>query len=250
MYMRFVHRRMKSERPEELQAIYDTKILPVLRKVPGCVFASVIRNENVKKRDEYISMTLWSSREAVDVYRQSGQFQVFADLLLPWMAESSEWAIQLNQDQTLEYKPVIETARESMLTTVAGLEREPTKEALAAMHVRLVSLKANPTKKQEFIDVYNKEVLPELYLQKGCRFAFLTSNVNEANTFLSCTIWDSLHDAEAYEKTGVSQQLLLKLKHTLSELVQWKMDLGSSQKIATGDDMTVENYEIITGHTL
>ena len=117
------------------------------------------------------------------------------------------------------------------------------------MFLRIVSVSIQPGKIDAFRRIYTDEVIPVLRNLKGCRFAFLTESVEEANKVLCITIWDRKEDADAYEKSGRYDELKAKLQHTFSGLYQWKMalDKESAEKRVTSEDLHVDMYSIIVG---
>jgi heme-degrading monooxygenase HmoA len=102
----------------------------------------------------------------------------------------------------------------------------------------------------EFRNIYGSEIIPTLKKTKGCRFAYLTENIQEEDDAISVTIWDSKEDADNYEKSGVFEDLTEKVKHTFSNLFQWKMALekdSQGSKISTSADLKVSHYTMVAG---
>jgi heme-degrading monooxygenase HmoA len=248
MYMRLFQIKIKSEKLPELQQFYETKVIPALQGLPGCRHASLIHSAH--RADESISLTLWDSRENAEAYEQSGLFQQLLQASQPFMADSSEWKIQLSEDLKLEYlpvpeEPVVKSYNVDATTDAKALPEAPT----AFMYLRIVSAKIGSGMIEEFRRLYAEKIIPALRGVPGCRYAFLTESLEAQNEVISVTIWDSRQDAENYERSGLFDQLTQKVKHTFSELYQWKMALENARRgqVATSEDLRVEHYSVVTG---
>ena len=245
MFMRLVHRKIKPESLSEYRRMYETKFIPALQQTLGCLYAGLIQSTH--HADECISLTLWDEKENAEAYESSG---VFANILHdaePYLADSSEWRFQLAEDLTLQYQPVpvepvVQAYRVTTTTTNTGIPQSP------SLYLRIVSPNLRPGKLEEFKRIYNDEILTALRSVKGCLFAFLTENIKE-DQVISVTIWQSKHDADVYELTGIFNQLVKKVEHTFSEAYQWKMQLEkeSGGKAITSEEMKVEGYSMVAG---
>ena len=248
MYMRLVHVRYQPDSLAKVQQTYDESIIPRLQKTEGCLFASALKSE--AHPGEGISMTLWKSRDHAEAYEKSGVFQELFDKVKPYLVDSSEWKVQLSEDLTLEYQPVSQEPVVKTYATAAQTDREgPPHEKTRLMFLRIVSVSIQPGEIDAFRRIYTDEVIPVLRNLKGCRFAFLTESMEEANKVLCITIWDRKEDADAYEKSGRYDELKGKLQHIFSGLYQWKMalDKESAEKLVTSEDLHVDTYSIVVG---
>jgi heme-degrading monooxygenase HmoA len=101
----------------------------------------------------------------------------------------------------------------------------------------------------EFKKLYADIIIPTLKKTPGCQYAYLTESMQEENQIISLTIWDSKEDADRYEKSGRFKELVEKVKHTFSELYQWKMALEkeTGKKAKTSEDLEVSRYSVVTG---
>ncbi len=248
MYMRVWQARVNPERLSEIRQVYEEKVIASLQNVNGCLFASLMQSES--RPDECISMTLWAEQTHAEAYGKSRLFQSLVDEFRPFLADSAEWKIQLSNEMTVKYEPIPEEPTVKSFSVAAPSEeaiRE--KERPQTMYVRIVSPKIRPGKMEEFKRIYAKEILPALREVKGCRYAYLTESTKDKNEVVSITIWDSQLDAENYETGGLFDQLREKVKHTFSELYQWKMKLekDTGKPVVTSDDMTVMHYHVVTG---
>ena len=198
-------------------------------------------------------MTLWESQPSAEAYEKSGSFRQLMDGAKPYLADSSEWKIQLTKDMTLEYAAIPEepTVSSYAVSMTSDTKIQAPVGQTPDTYLRIVSVKLKPGKLDEFKQLYESEIIPALQAAKGCRHAYLTTPNSQANEAISITIWDRKTDAEAYERSGLFTKLLEKTKHLYSELFQWKMHLDHqhSGQSATSEDVQVQGYSVVTGRS-
>jgi len=248
MYMRFVQTKIKPDRLSELRQHYEQKVVPALKKMAGCLYACLMHSKH--HQDESISLTLWDTPQQAEAYEQSGVFQQLLQEARPYLSEASEWRIQLSRDLTLEYLPITaEPTVKSYAVTASADENLPAHMQIPSMYLRIVSPKIKPGKMEEFKTLYSEEIIPVLRTVQGCRYAYLTESMKEKTEIISVTLWDSIEDAENYERSGAFDKLTEKVKHTFSELYQWKMGLEKEYRgrVATSEDLTIQHYDIVAG---
>lgn len=248
MFIRFVHVSVKPEHVVDIRNLYESTVVPTLQKVSGCLFAGLIRNEH--KPEEFTSMTLWKSGEQAVAYEQGPVYKELLEVSRQYLADSTEWRIQLTKDLELEYAPV---PQEPVINT---FEVKAEKEGSAmrssyfpSMYVRIVSVQLQEGKMEEFREVYEHEILPVLREVRGCHYVFLTEGSSDRNEVISITVWDSKQDADAYESSGLFNELTERIQHTLSEIYQWKMNLqrqGGKQVVTTAD-VNVQSFSGVVG---
>ena len=102
---------------------------------------------------------------------------------------------------------------------------------------------------EEFKKIYTQQILPSLRAVDGCRYAALSENAQEKSEALSLTIWDTRQNAINYEGSELSINHVEKVKHTFSDLFQWKILLEeeNSEKVTTSEDPRSNHYTIVTG---
>jgi len=248
MFMRFLQFKVNAEFIPEFEKFYDSVVLPQLQKISGCLFAGLIRSK--PEENEFASLTFWEEQEQAEKYERSGVFQSLVDKARPFLSESTEWKIHLSDNMELEYAPVTE---EPMIKkySVADSDDSPEKINMKSsqLYIRIVSVKVQSGKLNEFKELFHNQVIPALKSTKGCRHIFLTQSIQESDEFISVTIWDSERDADLYESSGKFSELVSKLKQTFSQFYLWKMSLEKdySAKVKTSADMKVEKYNLITG---
>jgi len=249
--MRLLQLKAKPEGLELSRDFYDSTVIPRLRTVKGCRFARLIQNRQDKT--ELISMTLWESEKEAEDFEKSPVFEQIMFDIKPLLAESSEWKVQLSEKMELEYKPEIEepTVQSFPVSTQKDLKSEKPCDS-SPVYMRIVSHKLQKGKLSEFKTLYRKEIIPVLQKIEGCCYAYLMENLQSGEEILSVTIWDSRWSAEDYERSGQFDRLVEKVKHTFSQLNQWKMALSKDpdRKAKTSDDTKVDHYQIVSKQNL
>ena len=244
MFMRLVQAKYDPAALIIIRQIYDQKIIPQLQEMKGCLFACLIKSEMVT--EEGLSLTLWDTQENAENYVNSGMYQLMVDQIKPYLQFSNEWKAQLSKDMKIEYKPV---ADEPVVTSYRTLAQFGEAIPVELMYLRLLSLKIQEGKMDEFVTIYQQEILPMLKNVPGCRYAYLTTSSERKHEAISVTIWNSKQDVEHYENKGPFKTFLEKTSHTFSELYQWKIALENDQTghVVTSDDPSTKYYSVVTG---
>ena len=251
MYMRLLKIQVKSDKTDILRSFYDAIVINELQKIEGCLFASLLQRNN--KSNEWISLTLWDSKDNADAYQKSGLYKRLLDQAKPFLEESSEWKVQLSENLELEYLPDEEEPDLEQFTVTV---HERTKQGLfkqhSKMYVRIVSHILQKNKITEFRDIYQDSIIPALRDTEGCCYAYLIESMRQDNEVISVTIWDKKENAQNYEKSGKFDELVNKLRPTFSQFYQWKMalDVNTENKVRTSDDLKIKDYQVVTGKNL
>lgn len=248
MYMRLAHARLKSDSLSDIKDVYDKILIPRFEKITGCLYLSIIVKE--PQHDEGFSISLWDSLEHMEAYEQSGQYQENVEELRPYFMDSSEQKIQLSKDLKLEYVSVPEEPTvESYASLAETNSKTPDRGKAFLTNVRFVSVKIHPDKIEEFTRIYTDEIIPVLKSLKGCLYAFLIRGLEEKNSAISITFWESKTDMENYERSGIFDELNDKVKRLYTDLYRWKMDheKDTDKKIVTSEDLTVNHFCLLTG---
>ena len=249
--MRLLQSRVrKPEAVDMLRQFYETRVIPELQKMPGCIFAGLIQDK--LQPETGISMTLWRTEEDAEAYEKS---KVSQDLLKeagPYLSESSEWKVQLSEDLELTYTPIPEEPVIKSYTVKAQKDmKAPVQPEMRQMCTRIVSPKIQKGKIKEFIEIYKREIIPALKATDGCLYTYLMENLQEKEQeeVISVTIWENREKAEQYERSGQFDRLVEKVKHTYTKLSQWQMSLEKEEgkQAKTSDDMSVSHYTMVAG---
>ncbi len=248
MFMRFVRLSVKPDQIDEFADFYEDIVAPALHSVDGCLFATLIRDERSAR--DCISLTLWTSAEHAHEYEQSGQYAELLEKNRPYLIESSEWRVQLTDDLTLEYGPVVNQPEVDTFEVISSTAEEvPSEEELSHMYLRITSANVQQGKVALFDELYRGSIIPALKSVDGFKHAFLVASTESPNELLSVTIWESKDKADAYERSGRFAYLVDQVKPMLSSLFQWKVALDPSKKdnVVTSDDLKVEGFRVLTG---
>lgn len=246
MYMRLVSMKLKPDASFEGRQFYETRVLPQLREMEGCLYATL--SENVDRPAEAVSLTLWDSLDHAEAYQRSGTYGQLIQEANPYLAEAAEWKVELSEDLTLEYKAVREEPTVRSYSLQAGMGGESLGEMQQdANHLRVVRLQVQPGKLEEVRELYSDVILPVLRSVAGCRYAFLMGNVAAGDELVSITIWESRADAENYERSGQFRELLRKIRHTLPGAYHWKMVLETKYggQAFSSADVKVDSYAVV-----
>lgn len=241
--MRIVTVRIQPDKAPAILAVWAEKIIPALAQTQGCRYAGFL--QNVRRPDECISLTLWTSTNEALQYEQSGLFTSLVNESRPFFAASSEFQIQLSQDLTLEYVEVPEEPIvKSHPIAFEGASSHATDEEI---WVRIVSLKIRAGMREEFQRLYIGKTIPILQGVTGCQHIYLAEHQDDPNTLMSITTWRSRVDAENYEKSGLFDALLESQIHLLSPLYAWKRkeESVSGIGVTTSDDVVADKFEVL-----
>ncbi len=247
MFMRFMQLKVNEQYINDFRKFYEDVVSPHMQKMDGCLFAGLIGSPH---NDEFISLTFWETIAQAESYEKNGVFYDLIAQARPFLSESTEWKIHLSDNIELEYAPVSE---EPVIKKYSVRAQKNNTENLiiqdSNMFVRIVSLKIQEGKLEEFKKIYSEIIIPELKSVTGCQYVYLIESINEEDEYISLTIWDSKEDADNYESSGKFNQLVGRIKHTFSQFYLWKMALEKEYdaKVKTTEDLKVGHYNLVTG---
>ena len=95
------------------------------------------------------------------------------------------------------------------------------------MFLRFVNLKVREGKQREFARFYEDRVIPALQESGGCLYASLLQPSDDDQEHVSMTFWRSSEAAEAYETSGVYDELLDDSDVYLSEVSEGRVQSSS-----------------------
>jgi len=254
MFMRLVQVKINPEKIFEFERAYEGKIIPELQRTRGCVYAGLV--QSLEDQTDGLSLTLWDSQTDAEAYEKSGIYEQLVEVSRPFFSDASEWKIQLSEDLELQYGPVSAdpVVKAYDADVPSGSHRGLVRGNMGQMYLRIVSMRINPERIHEFVEIYEQEIIPALRKVDGCYDAYLAEGVRERNEILSITIWNNVEHAKAYELTGEFDKLKAKVQHTFSNLTLWKIGLdetpalqGRVKKAVTSDDVEVRTYSIVVG---
>jgi heme-degrading monooxygenase HmoA len=244
MYLRLVHLRVKPGKRRDLREFFESDVMPALAAAPGCRHAALL--EGVDRSDEWLSATFWKSLEDATRYADSGVPERLIEASIDLLERGKRWTVELQRDLGVGYESAMRAIDvESFSIEESGGRLDPRRGPQPFTYVRIVSIKANPGKVDEFKRRWDTIVRPALEEVRGCRFTFLSEGVRDRHHMLSVTIWDNQQVALKYEMSGRFDALTRRLQDTLAPL-SWKAALGAGA--GSGDqEPEVRGYEIVAG---
>ena len=114
------------------------------------------------------------------------------------------------------------------------------------MFMRFVNIRVREGKLRELARFYEDRVIPALDESGGCLYASLLQPSGDDRECISMTMWRSAEDAEAYEKSGLYDELLDDSDDFLAEVSEGKVEssTGSSGAFTALQDPEVEAYPV------
>lgn len=247
MYVRFVKLRIKPGMEAAYERYFRSFDAPAMLQNDGCLFAYLVQDEDAP--DSLVALSFWTSEAHATAYEESGSFASLMARSRPFLEESSEWRMQLDENLELAYVPVaVEPEVEAFEVAAASVAEVPGEQGLSHMYLRIVEGRADPGQVEAFASAYREHVIPALRDVDGCRYAYLAAGRRE-NEYLSVTLWESKAHALAYESSGRFAELLQKVRPWMSALTQWKLGLDQSKqsRTTTSDDVAVRGFRVLGG---
>ena len=114
------------------------------------------------------------------------------------------------------------------------------------MFMRLVNLKVKEGRLNDFARFYEERTIPALQETKGCLYASLLKPTADDVECVSMTLWRSRENVEAYEKSGLYDELLDEMDDMMAEVVEMKVRSGADSKreLHLLQDPDVEAYPV------
>ncbi len=246
MYIRIVSAKFKPESIAIIRELYQRSIIPQLQKVHGCLYLGLMQEE--RQRDEGITMTLWDSYASVRDYQKSGVYEQLLAQMQPYLSNRSDYRINLSDNYELDYSPVEEKPKVASYASLVQKERDiMSSEDHPLLLMRIISLKIQPGKMEEFRKIYSEQIIPALRQVKGCRNAFLSDRLEESNEIISLTVWENKQDLARYIESGLYKKLAGKVRHLYSDLYQWKLAHRTERSglLVTSEDLKERSYRIV-----
>jgi len=101
----------------------------------------------------------------------------------------------------------------------------------ANMFIRCTFFKTVPGKEEEVKALYLKEVIPHIKKEPGLIEVRLLEPADKADDFISITEWKTRADAEAYDSSGLYQQLVSKFEGLFTKLPVLKVYNSEQQAV-------------------
>ncbi len=248
MYVRLLSLRLEPAFVEKHQEFYQRQVLPTLRASSGFLYASLLHDPG--RPGECVSLTVWKDLAGLRSYEHDGKFDELLRESQQYLAESTEWKLELSEDLTLEPKQVPNdpASRCYAVQARSGDYTGPSSGSRSAF-LRLVRGTFNRNSVEAVRRIYEEEVIPTLQSVKGCRHACLLGGLDSADELVSLTIWDSEEDIRNYEESASFRNLLARAQPMLSAVCQWKVILEQSHGLhaVTSEDVKIQSYAAVAG---
>lgn len=114
------------------------------------------------------------------------------------------------------------------------------------MFMRLVNLKVKEGRLNDFARFYEERTIPALQGVNGCLYASLLKPTADDVECVSMTLWRSREAVDAYEKSGLYDELLDEMDDMMAEVVEMKVRSGNDSKrdLHLLQDPDVEAYPV------
>jgi len=114
------------------------------------------------------------------------------------------------------------------------------------MFMRLVNLKVKEGRLSDFARFYEERTIPALQGVKGCLYASLLKPTADDVECVSMTLWRSRENVEAYEKSGLYDELLDEMDDMMAEVVEMKVRSSGevTRDVHLLQDPDVEAYPV------
>ena len=246
MYMRLLSFRLKPSLLEQHRVFYEREVLPALENARGCMYATLLHPP--AHSGKCISLTLWESLADLRSY----EHDTFDELLRQsqqYLAEPTEWRLELTEDLTLEPVQVPNTAPTPRCYALQTASQEDGMRSAAseATYLRLARASVTPGSLETVQRIYEREIAPILRSVKGCRYACLLSSVDTRDELLSLTMWESEEAVRNYEQSAVPRELIRHIEPMMPTVYQWKVALEESHglKAVTTGDLKTNSYSAV-----
>jgi heme-degrading monooxygenase HmoA len=240
MYMRFVHLQVREGAEAQFDAFYRERVIPAMRSTPGCRFAGLLTPW--RGGDAHQSLTIWDTPEEAAGYEESPLFRQLSREAEPLLSAKAEWRVRLGKDPLATIDPSDRVIPSTGYVVEGGVGTDMP-EGRRPVFVRILSVRIDPERLREFIDLYAQHVVPTLKQRPGCRGVLLAEGAEHPDGFLSITLWDREEDAVRYETSGEPERLTARLKATFSPLYDWRLTLGDLDPRAAAPQ--VASYHLV-----
>ncbi|MCB1009444.1 MAG: antibiotic biosynthesis monooxygenase [Acidobacteria bacterium] len=246
MFLRIVRLRVREGQEAAFTSFYQERVIPALAGTDGCLYAGLLAPW---RGEGHQSLTIWESIDRAHAYEDSGLYHRLLAEAAPYLSERTEWRVRLSRDPLETSDP----SRREIAAEEYKVEADEGSGALEndgrAPFVRIVDLRVDPDRRDEFVSIYTGEVMPALRAQKGCRGVFLAEGAADLKSMLSITLWNREEDAMRYEMGGEFERLTARLKTTFSPLYDWRVSLGGPAEPGSSG-LKVSSYQLVRGRRL
>ncbi len=224
MYLRILKFDIQLADLRAVRDFYRQKVLPMLQEHSSCRFASLL--QATSQAEECISLTLWDDPDEAEGYEQSQAYLSLLEEGAKLISDTPEWGVRSTAGGLGQSGDAKQAITGDAFTIEAGDEDLPDSDLPSRLYLRIVSVRVQPGKWDDLIEIYNTTVLPTLRATQGSLAAFLVEALHDPDLALSISLWNREEDAIRYEMKGTFDDLTRKLKDTLEESTRWKVSVG------------------------
>ncbi len=95
MFVRILSMIIREDKIEEFKKLYSEIIIPALRKTKGCKY--IFLTESIIEKNEFISVTVWDSKDDADEYESAGKFNELTEKIKHTFSEFFLWKMSLEK---------------------------------------------------------------------------------------------------------------------------------------------------------
>ena len=96
MFVRLTYFGFKPEKIQELKKFYNEVAIPTVKKQKGNIDCRLL--EPTDKKDDYVSMTTWETKEDADAYHSKGVYKGLVDQVRPMFSKEPVLRVYQSQD--------------------------------------------------------------------------------------------------------------------------------------------------------
>ena len=95
LFLRILSLIIRDDKADEFKELYSEIIIPALKNTKGCRY--IFLTESVSESHEYISVTIWDSKEDADEYESGGRFDELTEKVKHTFSEIFLWKMSLEK---------------------------------------------------------------------------------------------------------------------------------------------------------
>ena len=242
MYLRILKVDIQPADLHKARDFYRQKVLPMLHSHSSCRFASLL--QATSKAEECISLTLWDDPDEAEGYEQSPAYSKLLEEGAKLLSDAPDWSVERAEGVPGQSSDAKQAITGDAFTIEAGDQDLPDSDLPLRLYLRIVTVRVQPGKWDDLIELYNTAVLPTLRSTQGSLAAFLVEALHDPDLALSISLWNREEDAIRYEMSGTFDDLTRRLKDTLEGSTQWRV---SGSPVGSATSPPARGYKQVVG---
>lgn len=240
MFLRMVTHDVRPEESDRFAAAYTGGVLPTLARTNGCVFAALL--QDVDDTTQGLSLTIWHSPAESRTYEESGVYAQLVDVLRPFFKASDEYTLQLSDDLSLEYTPiVVEPTVERFDRSIVETEHlSNLRSGLFA--VQSVTLSVLEGETANFERFFAEQILPRFRSSKGFMDLILLRQEREYHLI---SFWDGAVDVGPSSALRTNGELLTGIHRMLPSFVRGR-SAQRAHRTVSSEDLSARVFRCLT----